>query len=236
MPSPRLVFSPAFVACALVLVGCQNPKPRIRKTVESTTSDGITVVGGDLRRALCGWLPPRGLSMSLTSSAVDLEGDNAAGTGTLDATLVADGGLRCSGRASFTYARYEAHGVTSFPLAAIHRVGALAPSVDAALRVSAVKIQLGAPVPVSLRENIPGFGAVKIAICSFELPARGRYDIRATAPEPFDPAVTIYQHGASVIDPGGALDSVVLDPGPAWVLLASETVSASELTVRPSTH
>jgi hypothetical protein len=218
-----LLASPSLVGCCRGLGKERELAERLEESAHSHTSTGRFV------NAMCGWDPPLYGDYKADTIDVIATGDAEVGTGEVTATLVTPTGHRCSGRASFHYdKRHPPNRAAYFMISGLGRIGT-PPIADEVARVAKpIAFDVATPVAFSGWTTPDGRPAAAYRI---EIPAAGRRCFLLGAP--FHEAIfTVYQGGAAVIDPGGAVSNLMLAPGPAYVLISSAKGDAATLTVK----
>ena len=114
-------------------------------------------------------------------------------------------------------------------IAELHRVGAWPPVVDEIARV-ATPIAYDTPVALAFGAWTTPDGRPAVAH-RVDVAAPGKRCFRLKVASHAEASFTVYQKGAPVIDPGGAISNLTLDAGPAYVLVASASGSPATLTV-----
>lgn len=224
MPIRRLV-----LLALPLLVGCKSLRDRELADRFAAAARSNTSTGGFVA-AMCGWDPPLYASYEARDVRVSTRGDDEAGTGEVTASVALPGGHVCAGTASFRYRKHHSpNRASSLMIAELHRVGAWPPVVDEIARV-ATPIAYDTPVALAFGAWTTPDGRPAVAH-RVDVAAPGKRCFRLKVASHAEASFTVYQKGAPVIDPGGAISNLTLDAGPAYVLVASASGSPATLTV-----
>jgi hypothetical protein len=170
---------------------------------------------------MCGWDPPLYADYRIKKIDVSTVGTVEVGTGEVAATLVTP--------TSFHYdKRHPPNRVSYYMITDLKRIGT-PPIADEVARV-AKPLAFDTPTPVAFAGWTTPDGRPADAY-RIEVSSHGRRCFLLKAP--FEQAIfTVYQGGAVVIDNGGAVSDLTLEPGTAYVLVSSAKGDAATLTVK----